>query len=230
MLLKDESITLQSETEFSCLRENSWLKVVICDESQSAGDDPTSATASTCNKRKNTFDTPETSQKIAKTDDTSTLVNSVANGLAVSSLCRTILNEDAIPSTCGANSTTEPANNVLLNTVKEEPVTDEYISAPTAIVAARDLNLLPVKKEEIKQEPESTNKSPVLNRSESTNCANREVKAVDNGEQSKLCGPTENGKNNADPSAKDAAVEDKSAEKPKRKWRDRCWYGKSCYR
>lgn len=195
MLQKGESITLRNKDMFSCLIEDdSWLKVVMSEENQSAGDG-TSASTNLCNKRRNSFDTPGTSCKVARTD-----IATETNG-------------------------TEPGN-VLLDKIKEEPVMDENVST-----AATVITMLSAKTEDIKQEPESTDEAS-MNSSETTNCcANGDVKVENDEQSSELPSPTTgDDKNNAAPAGKDAAVGVENAKKPKRKWRDRCWYARSCYR
>lgn len=197
MLSMGQSITLQNKDEFSCIKEHSWLKVEIYQESNSLEDNTTFSSTNTCNKRKNTSDTSEISSKCVRTDSSSSVVNS---DLIKSLSCHTTIDDNISSST-----------DVPVNAIKEEPNLNEITN-----VANINVTSMPIKIEAIKQEPELTG----INFDIGLADANEEIKKEINSGQNSA----------ADLLVKETASGVKNIEKPKRKWRDRCWYGKSCYR
>lgn len=184
MLLKGETVTLQDNGEFSFLKENSWLKVVISDDTITENITESINDETSCNKRKNSFDSPQTTQKIARTE------------------------ESAEANSCEINdfvSSEKVENGSATAEIKNEPLDEEKtIKEDADDQAALDVIVAQINKE-VKEEV-----------TETASCASTCVKEEINQDQ-----PEQN------PAVGDDG-EDKG--KPKRNWRDRCWYGKKCYR
>lgn len=227
MLPMGQSITLKDEDEFSFLKENSWLKIKISQETQADNEssvfDPSIAKpldGTVCNKRKNSFDSPETPQKVARTEDSSNVASD-----------KTELNGSAV--NIRESPTTQTEQHDENDLIETREIKAESIASEGSNYTALDVILDQIKKEnteEADRDSDAVQHKPSSEhgggsciediKQETENTPTEELVDGDTGAETsaeKRKEPTHNG---------DKA----SGEKPKRKWRDRCWYGKKCYR
>lgn len=208
MLLKGNSVDLKNEGEFSFLKESSWLKVAISNESVPSENNELHEDIAS-NKRKIDLEPSEIPQKIAKNENATVDVKTETSD-----------SEAAASEQAGSNiyeSSTQPLpadeNEIKLELIKQEPFDESNEPAVSDATTSQ-------KEVEIKSDPgcETEVTQSQSSTSEGIGVAGVQEKKRDVEEQTAQNGATGKDGNKVD------------GEKQKRKWRDRCWYGKQCYR